>query len=82
MIGAGLMFYNAMRFDNPLEFGQRYQLPLTVHQTVPVALSVVQFPGWFSATGALGADVFPSWMTLRRLRCRRVMAILRRRLVF
>jgi len=32
MIGAGLMFYNAMRFDNPLEFGQRYQLPLTVHQ--------------------------------------------------
>jgi tetratricopeptide (TPR) repeat protein len=31
-IGAGLMFYNALRFDNPLEFGQRYQLPLTVHQ--------------------------------------------------
>jgi len=32
LIGAGLMFYNALRFDNPLEFGQRYQLPLTVHQ--------------------------------------------------
>jgi tetratricopeptide (TPR) repeat protein len=31
-IGVGLMFYNALRFDNPLEFGQRYQLPLTVHQ--------------------------------------------------
>ena len=31
-IGAGLMIYNALRFDNPLEFGQRYQLPLTVHQ--------------------------------------------------
>jgi tetratricopeptide (TPR) repeat protein len=31
-IGAGLMFYNALRFDNPLEFGQRYQLPLTAHQ--------------------------------------------------
>ena len=30
-IGAGLMIYNALRFDNPLEFGQRYQLPLTVH---------------------------------------------------
>ena len=25
-IGVGLMFYNAMRFDNPLEFGLRYQL--------------------------------------------------------
>jgi tetratricopeptide (TPR) repeat protein len=31
-IGVGLMFYNALRFDNPLEFGQRYQLPFTVHQ--------------------------------------------------
>jgi tetratricopeptide (TPR) repeat protein len=31
-IGVGLMCYNALRFDNPLEFGQRYQLPLTVHQ--------------------------------------------------
>jgi tetratricopeptide (TPR) repeat protein len=25
-IGGGLMFYNAMRFDNPAEFGLRYQL--------------------------------------------------------
>ena len=32
LIGVGLMIYNTMRFDNPLEFGQRYQLPLTVHQ--------------------------------------------------
>jgi tetratricopeptide (TPR) repeat protein len=31
-MGAGLMIYNALRFDNPLEFGQRYQLPLVVHQ--------------------------------------------------
>jgi len=31
-IGAGLMIYNAVRFDNPLEFGQRYQLPLAEHQ--------------------------------------------------
>jgi tetratricopeptide (TPR) repeat protein len=31
-IGAGLMIYNALRFDNPLEFGQRYQLPLIAHQ--------------------------------------------------
>jgi Flp pilus assembly protein TadD len=31
-MGAGLMIYNALRFDNPLEFGQRYQLPLTVHE--------------------------------------------------
>jgi Flp pilus assembly protein TadD len=26
LIGLGLMFYNALRFDNPWEFGQRYQL--------------------------------------------------------
>jgi tetratricopeptide (TPR) repeat protein len=31
-VGVGLMIYNALRFDNPLEFGQRYQLPITVHQ--------------------------------------------------
>jgi len=31
-IGMGLMIYNALRFDNPLEFGQRYQLPLSEHQ--------------------------------------------------
>jgi Flp pilus assembly protein TadD len=31
-IGVGLMIYNAVRFDNPLEFGQRYQLPLVAHQ--------------------------------------------------
>ena len=32
LIGVGLMIYNAMRFDNPLEFGQRYQLPLVAHE--------------------------------------------------
>jgi tetratricopeptide (TPR) repeat protein len=32
LIGFGLMIYNAMRFDNPLEFGQRYQLPLAAHE--------------------------------------------------
>jgi 4-amino-4-deoxy-L-arabinose transferase-like glycosyltransferase len=26
LIGLGLMFYNALRFDNPFEFGCRYQL--------------------------------------------------------
>jgi tetratricopeptide (TPR) repeat protein len=31
-IGAGLMIYNALRFGNPLDFGQRYQLPLVVHR--------------------------------------------------
>jgi tetratricopeptide (TPR) repeat protein len=31
-IGAGLMIYNALRFGNSLDFGQRYQLPLVVHQ--------------------------------------------------
>jgi len=32
LIGLGLMIYNTMRFDNPLEFGQRYQLPVSMHQ--------------------------------------------------
>ena len=32
LIGVGLMIYNALRFDNPLEFGQGTQMPMTVHQ--------------------------------------------------
>jgi tetratricopeptide (TPR) repeat protein len=32
VIGLGLMIYNTLRFENPLEFGQRYQLPLRDHQ--------------------------------------------------
>jgi tetratricopeptide (TPR) repeat protein len=32
LIGVGLMTYNALRFDNPLEFGQGTQMPMTVHQ--------------------------------------------------
>ncbi|HTS17370.1 MAG TPA: tetratricopeptide repeat protein [Verrucomicrobiae bacterium] len=28
LIGLGLLFYNAVRFDNPFEFGMRYQLAL------------------------------------------------------
>jgi tetratricopeptide (TPR) repeat protein len=32
LIGLGLMIYNALRFDNPLEFGEDYQLPITPHQ--------------------------------------------------
>jgi hypothetical protein len=31
-IGLGLMVYNTMRFDNPLEFGQRHQLPVVAHR--------------------------------------------------
>jgi tetratricopeptide (TPR) repeat protein len=31
-VGLGLAIYNAQRFDNPLEFGQRYQVPLAEHQ--------------------------------------------------
>jgi len=33
LIGLGLMLYNALRFDDPLEFGQSYQLPsITIQQ--------------------------------------------------
>ena len=32
LIGIGLMLYNILRFDNPLEFGQSYQLPVRIHQ--------------------------------------------------
>jgi len=31
LIGIGLMLYNYLRFDNPLEFGQQYQLPVSIH---------------------------------------------------
>ena len=33
LIGLGLMLYNGLRFDNPLEFGQRYQLPVSQQGT-------------------------------------------------
>jgi tetratricopeptide (TPR) repeat protein len=32
LIGLGLMLYNALRFDNPLVFGDSYQLPLSEKQ--------------------------------------------------
>ena len=32
LVGAGLMLHNGLRFDHPLEFGQRYQLPVSAHQ--------------------------------------------------
>ena len=53
VIGLGLMVYNALRFDNPLEFGQRYQLPHDRAPTVQSALPLVQFPGRLSGAGAL-----------------------------
>ncbi|MGD1083141.1 MAG: tetratricopeptide repeat protein [Verrucomicrobiota bacterium] len=31
LMGLGILVYNAMRFDHALEFGQRYQLPITAH---------------------------------------------------
>ncbi len=34
LIGLGLMFYNALRFDNPLEFGQHYQLSAFWQETM------------------------------------------------
>jgi tetratricopeptide (TPR) repeat protein len=34
LIGLGLMFYNARRFDNPFEFGWRYQLAGDVDHTI------------------------------------------------
>jgi len=35
LIGIGLMAYNALRFGNPLELGQRYQLPLAPQDVRP-----------------------------------------------
>jgi tetratricopeptide (TPR) repeat protein len=34
LIGLGLMFYNALRFDNPLDFGHHYQLSSTRQDTL------------------------------------------------
>ena len=56
LIGLGLMLYNALRFDNPFEFGLHYQLdsgPAGHVQLLQSALSLVQFPGLFSGAGAL-----------------------------
>ena len=32
LIGLGLLLYNALRFDNPLEFGEHYQVPPVLNQ--------------------------------------------------
>ena len=56
LIGLGLMLYNALRFDNPFEFGMRYQLAggtADYGAILQSALSLVQFPGLFSGAGAL-----------------------------
>ena len=34
LIGLGLMLYNALRFDSPFEFGQRYQLAVDRQDTI------------------------------------------------
>jgi len=44
LIGLGLMFYNFLRFDNPLEFGRRYQLAAVRQDTTQhFSLSYVWF---------------------------------------
>ena len=53
LIGVGLMIYNALRFDNPLEFGQGTQMPITVHQQFRLRFVWYIFHGWFSGVGAL-----------------------------
>ena len=45
-IGLGLMLYNVLRFDNPLEFGQRYQLPVTGRINNSVRATSGSISGW------------------------------------
>ena len=56
-IGLGLMLYNALRFDNPFEFGVRYQLPAVRRgrgSSVESALPRIQLLGLLPGAGALG----------------------------
>jgi tetratricopeptide (TPR) repeat protein len=47
LIGLGLMFYNELRFDNPLEFGVRYQLCLEQQLTRQLfSLRYLRFNFW------------------------------------
>jgi len=46
LIGFGLMLYNYLRFDNPLEFGQHYQLAQNQVHKMPHMLSLNYF--WFN----------------------------------
>jgi tetratricopeptide (TPR) repeat protein len=46
LIGFGLMLYNYLRFDNPLEFGQHYQMAGNEVHNMPHMLSLKYF--WFN----------------------------------
>ena len=75
LIGLGMMVYNALRFDNPLEFGQRYQLPSAACTNSSVRATSGSISGWVFWSRRVGAGVFHSCMTLRRQRRRRVIPV-------
>ncbi len=43
LVAAGLMIYNYVRFDNPFEFGQAYQLTVADQSNYSLSINVAQF---------------------------------------
>jgi tetratricopeptide (TPR) repeat protein len=69
LVGLGMLLYNALRFDNPLEFGQRYQLPLTLHRQFSLRylgfnfwvgfLEPARWRGWFPFVHDIALPAMP-----------------------
>ena len=60
IIGSGLALYNYARFDNPLEFGQRYQLNADGVNPVTFSFRYIGFNAWIYGLSAAGwSPYFP-----------------------
>ena len=72
LCGLGLMLYNYLRFDNPFEFGQRYQLAASVRTPAGISACIISgsISGSISWSRCAGAGSFRSPATSCRRRCR------------
>ena len=75
LVGLGLMLYNFLRFDNPLEFGLHYQLQTGFRPSTTRLFARITLGSTFvTILGSLcgGADIFRFCNLSRRLLCRQV----------
>jgi len=58
LIGAALAWYNFARFDNPLEFGQRYQLNADGVNPVTFSFRYIAFNAWIYSLAPAGSSPY------------------------